>query len=157
MVGTNYQKVLNIISPELDELYIAIRDIEQSAHIFTARGISLDNIGDLLDFNRKGIESDQIYRDRLMTIIDINSIAGTKDAIKRLLMSYLSINEADIQIHETSPSYIIIRVPEEFEQYDMDIKDVLYRSIAAGIYVGIHYTGNYWDEGVWDDAEAGWG
>jgi len=157
MTGTNYQKVLNIISPELDELYITIRDIENATHIFTAKGISLDNIGSFLDFLRTGTEPDNIYREKLMNIIDINSIAGTKSAIKKLLINYLSINEADIQIHETTPNYIVIRLPEEYESRDMDIRDMLYRSVAAGIYVGIHYTGNYWDEGVWDDSEAGWG
>lgn len=157
MTGTNYQKVLSIISPELDSLYITIRNIENSTHIFKSKGISLDNIGHFLDFSRTGTESDNIYREKLMNIIDINSIAGTKAAIKKLLINYLSINEPDIQIHETAPNYIIIRLPEEYEVRDMDIRAMLYRSVAAGIYVGIHYTGNYWDEGVWDDSESGWG
>jgi hypothetical protein len=157
VVGTNYQKVLSIISPELDELYIAIKNIERDTHIFTARGISLDKIGDFLDFYRTGTESDNIYRNKLMNVIDINSIAGTKSSIKKLLINYLTLNESDVQIRETTPNYIIIRLPEEYEPRDMDIRDMLYRSVAAGIYVGVHYTGNYWDEGTWDDSEAGWG
>ena len=157
MVGTNYQKVLNIVSPEFDELFIAIRDIEKATHIFTSRGISLDKIGNFLDFYRTGTEADNVYREKLMNVIDINSIAGTKDAIKKLLINYLSLNESDIQIRETTPNYIIIRLPEECEPKDMDIKEILYRAVAAGIYVGIHYTGNYWDEDMWDNPEAGWG
>ena len=157
MSGTNYQKVLSIISPELDELYINIKRIEDSTHIFTSRGISLDAIGNFLDFYRTGTESDNVYREKLMNVIEINSIAGTKAAIKRLLVNYLSINESEIQIRETTPNYIIVRLPEEYEIKDMDIKDILYKSVAAGIYVGIHYTGNYWDEGTWDDPDAGWG
>lgn len=157
MVGTNYQKVLSIISPEIDELYMTIRSIENATHIFSSRGISLDSIGKFLDFYRTGIESDNVYREKLMNIININSIAGTKSAIKKLLINYLSINESDIQIRETTPNYIIINLPEDCESKDMDIRDMVYRSVAAGIYIGIHYTGNYWDEGTWDDSEAGWG
>ncbi len=157
MSGTNYQKVLSIISPEFEELYMTILKIDNATHIFNSRGISLDNIGKFLDFNRTGTESDNKYRAKLMNVIDINSIAGTKVSIKKLLINYLSINEADIQIRETTPNYIVVRLPEEYESRDMDIREMLYRSVAAGVYVGIHYTGNYWDEDVWDGETTDWG
>lgn len=156
MTGTNYQKLLKIISPELDELYIALRDIELAAHVFTARGTSLDNIGVLLDFKRSVSESDEIYRARLINIININVIAGTNVSIQKLLSNYLRMDENNVIVRETAPNYIIIQLPPEYEIKDMDIKDMIYRSVSAGIYVGIYYSGNYWDESTWDNTSSKW-
>ena len=156
MTGTNYQKTLNIITPELDELYIAIREIQNAIHVYTARGESLDNIGVLLDFERFINETDLSYRDRLINIININTIAGTKIAIRKLLANYLRINESEVIIQETIPNYIIIQLPPEFEIYDMDIHDIVYRSIAAGVYASLQYSGVYWDDAVWDTEGSEW-
>jgi len=156
MTGTNYQKVLNIISPELDELYIAIRDIRNAIHVHTARGTSLDNIGVLLDFERIISETDESYKDRLINIININTIAGTKAAIAKLLSNYLRIEESEIIILETVPNYIVIQLPPDCETYDMDIKDIVYRSVASGVYVGLYYSGQYWDNAKWDHADSEW-
>ena len=70
--------------------------------------------------------------------------------------NYLSISDAEVHIHETTPNYIVVSLPTKFESRDMDIKDILYRSVAAGIYVGVHYTENYWDEDTWDNSNSGW-
>jgi len=156
MTGTNYQKVLNIISPELDDLYVAIKEIQNAIHVYTARSTSLDNIGVLLDFKRSISEIDESYRDRLINIININTIAGTKTAIKQLLSNYLRIDESKIIISETVPNYIIIQLPSEFEIYSMEIQDIIYRSVAAGVYVSLHYSGQYWDDAMWDDPESEW-
>jgi len=157
MTGTNYQKVLNIITPELDELYVAIQDIKKAIHVYTARGTSLDNIGILLDYNRVINETDASYRDGLIDIININTIAGTKESIVELLASYLHIDTTDIIIQETTPNYLVIQLPAEFESRDMDIKDIIYRSVAAGIYIGIYYSGQYWDSVKWDTDGDEWG
>jgi len=156
MTGTNYQKVLNIISPELDELYVTLGEIQNAIHVYTARGNSLNNIGILLDFERSINETDLSYRDRLINIININTIAGTKIAIRKLLANYLRIDESEIIIQETIPNYIIIQLPPETELYNMDIHDMVYRSVAAGVYVSLQYSGVYWDDAMWDKSDSDW-
>ncbi|MFA6887197.1 MAG: hypothetical protein WCQ65_09545 [Fermentimonas sp.] len=156
MTGTNYQKVLNIITPELDELYTAITDVKKAIHVYTARGMSLDNIGVLLDFERSINETDESYRNGLINTININTIAGTKTAIRQLLSNYLRIEESEVIVRETVPNYIIVQLPPEFEIYDLDIKDIIYRSVSAGVYVGIYYSGTYWDDAKWDSADSEW-
>lgn len=157
MTGTNYQKLLNVFTPELDELYVATQDILKAIHIYTARGEPLDNIGVLLDYERNINEIDESYRNSLIDMININTIAGTKESIIKLLTSYLRIDETDVIIQETTPNYLVIQLPAEFEIRDMDIKALIYRSIAAGVYVGVYYSGQYWDSVVWDDTESEWG
>lgn len=151
MTGTNYQKLIGVISPELDELYITIRNIETASHIFTARGVSLDNIGVLIDFERRIGESDDVYRERLINIISTNITTGTKGAIKKLLVNFLRIDESNILIHETVPNYIFIQLPPECETQDAQIKELMYRAVASGVYVGFFYSGKYWDVAEWDN------
>jgi hypothetical protein len=157
MTGTNYQKLLNVITPELDELYVTIQDIKKAIHVYSARGSSLNNIGVLLDYERNINEIDQSYRNSLIDIININTIAGTKESIRKLISSYLHIDENEIIIQETTPNYLVIQLPSEFEVRDMDLKDLIYRSVAAGIYIGIYYSGQYWDAVKWDTEDSEWG
>jgi hypothetical protein len=156
MTGTTYQKVVKIITPELDEIYTMFKNIQTSTHVFTARGKSLDNIGILLNFARGVDDSDVTYRQSLINIIYINTIAGTKESIRKLLSNYLKISEADVVIQETVPNYVIIQLPPSCEIHDKSIKEIIYRSIAAGVYVGVYYSGNYWDVAAWDETTSKW-
>lgn len=156
MTGTNYQKLLNVITPELDEIYVAIRDIQIAYQVETTRGKSLDNIGVMLDFKRIVTESDESYRERLRNIIYINTIAGTRSAIKKLLSNFLRIPETYVIIQESEPNYITVWLPLEYEFKDKDIQDMVRRSIAAGIYVSFRYASNYWDVSEWDTDNAVW-
>jgi hypothetical protein len=156
MTGTNYQKLLNVVTPELDEIYVAIRDIAIAYQVDRARGKSLENIGSMLDFPRTVGDSDTIYRERLKNLIYINTIAGTKLAIRKLLSTYLLLPLTQIIIQETNPNYLIIWLPPECEVHDKELRELVHRSVAAGIYVGFYYAVNYWDVSEWDAEGSVW-
>lgn len=156
MTGTNYQKFLDVITPELDEIYIAIRDIALAFQVERARGQSLENIGSLLDFDRTVGTSDNNYRERLKNVIFVNTIAGTKLAIRKLLSTYLAIPIGQVLIQEKKANYIIIWLPPACEIYDTELQELVRRSIAAGIYISFYYAVNYWDVSEWDTEGSIW-
>lgn len=157
MTGTNYQKLLNVITPELDELHVVYRDIKVAFQVMNARGQSLDNIGVLLDYERIVDFSDTAYREQLINVIYINAIAGTKDAIKKLLANYLQLSDSYVIIQETRPNYIVVWLPKECESKDKDLQKLVHRAVAAGVYVGFYYNINYWDVSEWDAENSIWG
>lgn len=156
MTGTNYQKFLNIVTPELDEIFIATRDIRIAHAVEKSRGKSLDYIGILLDFKRSVNESDDSYRERLKNIIYINTIAGTKESIRKLLANYLRIPETHVVVQEQEPNYILVMLPPDCQIYDKDIQDMVRKAVAAGIYVGFYYAISLWDVSEWDSENAIW-
>lgn len=156
MTGTNYQKLLKVFTPELDELSIVIRDIKNAYQIDLARGSALDKIGVLLNFRRSFGESDEVYRERLREIIYINTIVGTRTAIQELLANYLRIEQHNVKIIEDIPNFIIVQLPPECQVYEADIERIVMKSVAAGVKVSLEFSGTYWDQSLWDEAGTKW-
>lgn len=153
MTGTNYQKFINIFSPEFDALYAAILAIKGAIQINSARGQSLDNIGSLLDYDRTVNELDSNYRDGVKNIIKLNTTAGTKPAIKQFLSQYLRISESSIQIKEETPKEITIQLPPELASQEDEIRKIAQRFIVAGVHANFVFAASYWDNTTWDNTE----
>jgi predicted TIM-barrel fold metal-dependent hydrolase len=158
MVGTNFQKLIGIFTPEFDEIYTAIRDLKNCYRIDLAKGKSLDKIGIFLEFNRAFNEYDVDYRNHLYDVVHVNSITGTKYAIRELLSDYLRVDISGVQIFELAPNKIIVQCPPSTESREQELYPILERCVAAGVVVYLEFSGTYWDQDCpWDDIKSIWG
>lgn len=157
MVFSNYQRVIDTIVQEYDELFVAINDTKKQKNIENATGQSLDYYGTFLNVPRMYGETDVDYLNRLLTYISSIKESTTKGAIKDFLSNFLGVNESNIVICEDTPYYLSIVLPSEYSDEEADLKKYIKQIIAAGMYVHFEFTNSIWDSAEWDNDTYKWG
>lgn len=124
---------------ELDDLYQAYYEIEESNFIYAAEGESLDRIGELFDVDRLRAESDDQYRLRIITRFGEARGAGTIPEISQAFSQMLDVDETIFELSEPDDEVLVVEfVLDEFIVTDSEIdEDVLFetldRLLAAGV------------------------
>lgn len=157
MTGTNYQKFINVFSPEFDEILVNIKKMSDSFALSKCRGESLDNIGEMFDYSRSLGESDEDYRLGIRNIIELNANAGTKPALIKYISQYLRIDKNEVIIKEEVPRIITVHLPQEFSTRAEDLYRNVKKFIVSGTHVQFEFGGSFWDEAIWDAEDSTWG
>lgn len=156
MVGTNYQRVVDAISNEFDELYINMYKVKFAHMLLEARGSSLSNLVKVLMQERIVGETDAHLRNRLEYIALANISSATKPAIINYISGYLGLSTEFIEIVEQTPGQIYIKIPIEYSPREDELRTKISAIAAAGIYVKFIYEDTFWDDAHWDTSDENW-
>lgn len=153
-MNSNRERIIDVISNEFDDVYVALSDVHRSHQVAYAIGISLDNIGKFIGIGRLLNQTDDSYRYVLQTAMQIRLGSGTKQYIISYIASYLGVDTVGIDVREINPGKIQVNLSNDFSSRYDEIKDVLNNITAAGIDVDVIFEASYWDSGDdWDDNE----
>ncbi|MFA6887645.1 MAG: hypothetical protein WCQ65_11850 [Fermentimonas sp.] len=144
-LGTNRARILDALAIEIDELLAAANGTGYAHALSTARGTSLDNVGDLFGITRDVDETDANFRLLLSQLITVYTAAGTKLAIRTFLAALLDIELTTVKIYETTPGNIIINMPLSVEDREDYINSLINDIIAAGVHASLVFSNTFWD------------
>ena len=103
----NIKALVNTITPELQELHDAQKDVYSTINIFEAIGSQLDDIfGNLLDLERSSGELDAEYRTMLLARTTVLSRSGDIITMKGLYRSLVS--STNVSLIEYNPAIFIM-------------------------------------------------
>lgn len=99
--GTVWDKFLNTITDEPEQLYASIREVERHRDVDTATGGPLEKIGGLFTLPRRQGESDAHYRKRIKLQLPIHTTSATLDEIIDDSTMLLDCAPSEIRLYET--------------------------------------------------------
>jgi len=152
--GKNFDRLIATIASEL-ELDDVIYDVEHAHFVNDATGKSLEMIGEFFRVHRSEDESDENFRQRIISQVSQMFTSGTLSDIRSLLSNYLGISEDQITIEELGDATIRINLPSHFYERDSEIQNFVKYIKPAGVAVELFYVGDLWDVAKWD--EGVWG
>jgi len=88
--GTNLNKWAEVLGLELDEAFSVLFDVLDSNKIDTANGINLEKIGKLFNLEKLDIETDELFRNRILNFLDTYKGGGTKEQLEQVVRWFIS-------------------------------------------------------------------
>jgi hypothetical protein len=144
-LGTNRARILDVLAIEIDDLLAAANGTGYARALSTARGTSLDNVGDLFGITRDVDETDANFRLLLSQLITVYTAAGTKLAIRTFLAALLDVELVTVKIYEITPGNIIINMPLSVADREVYINSLINDIIAAGVHASLVFSNTFWD------------
>jgi|GEM_PF-1755729 len=90
---TKFQKFIKSFALSIQDLEDANNQLLTQRNLFTAVGVQLDGLGQILDLERKDGESDEDYRERLKFQVFINEGTGTPEEVIAVLKFLTDANK----------------------------------------------------------------
>ena len=155
--ASNNYKFLSIFSNEHEDIADTISDIKSAHFIDSSTGMSLDNIGVLLQTFRETAETDAHYRIRLKTMWARYIGSGTIQDVLDIVAAMLSVESNRIEVIED-----FVGIYANFDVWvwlqDLtdagitasDLNDLLDAVKGAGISVAAHAYGTFTARGALD-------
>jgi hypothetical protein len=131
--------IVRAYSEELDLYYTEINNLHTEIFITHASGKYLDDIGKLFKLSRKGGETDDAFRIRILAFFPGYSGGGTIPAIKNTISQITGIPITDVEVIEDVPPGMTFTVEVVLDDIGEDaliptIKEVVWDAKSAGVY-----------------------
>lgn len=143
---SNNYKLMFSVGDVLDDIKTEINNLNLSIKVSSATGNDLDDIGLLFKLNRIQGESDNDFRNRILTFWFIAKGGGTKQSIIDAILRTINIDSNNMIYFEVEPLIFgfNLYLSEEEMLLDFDeMKNIVEYSKAAGTYcIFNHYLQN---------------
>lgn len=140
-------KILEVFTSELNEIIIAINDVEKINDIDVNFGKSLDYLGSNYSVNRDG-ENDNEYLNRIKSKIITTGSIGDENSIISGLAGYFNLEQTLFQVETVGLRTIEVIYPSEIEE--SKILEVLKSLKAAGIKL-ILTKDKFWEDMTYEE------
>lgn len=118
----NINKFFNSINASIQEIEHVLFDLIQQRSLFTATGVQLDLIGDLLGIERNG-RTDEDYRKVLIVQTRVNTSGGTPEDI--IFVAQQLSDATIINLTETFPAIINLFINDTISQELLDALQIM--------------------------------
>lgn len=140
-------KILEVFTSELNEIIIAINDVEKINDIDINFGKSLDYLGSNYSVNRDG-ENDNEFLNRIKSKIITTGSIGDENSIISGLAGYFNLEQTLFQVETVGLRTIEVIYPSEIEE--SKILEVLKSLKAAGIKL-ILTKDKFWEDMTYEE------
>jgi Protein of unknown function (DUF2612) len=106
---TNMEKLLACLLAPFDELEVAFQQLIQLRDIYTAAGVYLDSIGNLVQQARNGLGDDD-YRRFLFARIRTNRSDGRRETLITIARLILNDTAARVVVNNQGPAAVVVRI-----------------------------------------------
>lgn len=140
-------KILEVFTSELNEIIVAINDVEKINDIDINFGKSLDYLGSNYSVNRDG-ENDNEFLNRIKSKIITTGSIGDENSIISGLAGYFNLEQTLFQVETVGLRTIEVIYPSEIEE--SKILEVLKSLKAAGIKL-ILTKDKFWEDMTYEE------
>lgn len=140
-------KILEVFTSELNEIIVAINDVEKINDIDINFGKSLDYLGSNYSVNRDG-ENDNEYLNRIKSKIITTGSIGDENSIISGLAGYFNLEQTLFQVETVGLRTIEVIYPSEIEE--SKILEVLKSLKAAGIKL-VLTKDRFWEDMTYEE------